>query len=137
MEDKYKKTMLQLQQYLSNRGGDEQTDDGSSPKHMGVYISGNIMVAIVCPNQGTDQKLQDLVSGLLEMTALDMGPPGTTLAGVQAGISMFKEGNVYKIAFEQGYIAEAVYQAEGIAKGPCRAPQRAIPRPCNETDPGG
>ena len=37
MEDKYKKTMLQLQQYLSNRGGDEQTDDGSSPKHMGVY----------------------------------------------------------------------------------------------------
>ena len=41
------KTMLQLQQYLSNRGGDEQTDDGSSPKHMGVYISGNIMVAIV------------------------------------------------------------------------------------------
>ena len=109
MEDKYKKTMLQLQQYLSNRGGDEQTDDGSSPKHMGVYISGNIMVAIVCPNQGTEQKLQDLVSGLLEMTALDMGPPGTTLAGVQAGISMFKEGNVYKIAFKQGYIAEAVY----------------------------
>ena len=37
---------------------------------MGVYISGNIMVAIVCPNQGTDQKLQDLVSGLLEMTAV-------------------------------------------------------------------
>ena len=65
------------------------------------------------------KELQDLVSGLLEMTALDMGPPGTTLAGVQAGISMFKEGNVYKIAFEQGYIAEAVYQAEGIAKGPC------------------
>ena len=60
MEDKYKKTILQLQQYLSNRGGDEQTDDGSSPKHMGVYISGNIMVAIVCPNQGQTKSCRTL-----------------------------------------------------------------------------